>query len=155
MANPIFLDLDGVFADFDKARLSLTDKRGNEIWPIIDKIPEFFRNLEVLPDSLKLVTMLQHHRLEFLTALPEPTGYLDTAREDKIWWVSNHISRKIKVNTIIGGKNKILWLETYPGALLIDDYKRNIDLWNAHGGVGILHTSVNETLNQLERLGYL
>ena len=101
MANPIFLDLDGVFADFDKARLSLTDKRGNEIWPIIDKILEFFRNLEVLPDSLKLVTMLQHHRLEFLTALPEPTGYLDTAREDKIWWVSNHISRKIKVNTSI------------------------------------------------------
>ena len=37
--------------------------------------------------------------------------------------------------------------------ILIDDTDKKIDMWNKAGGVGILHTSANETISQLQSLG--
>lgn len=154
----IFLDVDGVFADFDGRMRELVGEykqHGNEIWEPIGKIDNFFYKLDMLPGCLKLVTMLQHHDLEFLTALPIPTGKLVTADADKRKWLAEHVSRKIKVNTVIGGKNKALYLKDHPRAILIDDYKRNIDVWHNAGGFGILHTSVENTLSICNENGLL
>jgi hypothetical protein len=41
------------------------------------------------------------------------------------------------------GKNRIL----------IDDRADTIENWNAKGGIGILHTSANNTIKQLKQLG--
>jgi hypothetical protein len=38
------------------------------------------------------------------------------------------------------------------GSVLIDDRKQNLDAWEAHGGIGILHTSAEDTINQLKEL---
>ena len=38
--------------------------------------------------------------------------------------------------------------------VLIDDYIKNIKEWEAKGGIGIHHTSVPKTLNELKRLGF-
>lgn len=154
----VFLDLDGVFADFDQKVDELTgnkyrERHSNDIWKVLDKIPNLFSQLRLIEGSLQIITMLQHHDLEFLTALPEPTGFLVTAATDKHGWIYNNISRRIRVNTCLGGKNKWKYLEYYPGAVLIDDYDRNINLWNEHGGLGILHTDVPSTIEKLIKLG--
>ena len=155
----VFLDVDGVFAGWTEKVKSLhpnfTDYNDDELWGNLEQYPHLFRNLAVLPGSLKLVTMLQHHDLEFLTALPKPTGNLATADQDKREWIAENISRRIKVNTVLGGKNKYKWLESNPGAVLIDDYGRNCRLWAEHGGIAIQHKSPAETLRECERLGLL
>lgn len=154
----IFLDLDGVFANFDREvekQHGKWDRGSNDIWKTLEQIPNLFYRLELLPDSLKLITMLYHHDLEFLTALPEPTGYLRTAHDDKVAWIKKNVSRTIPVNTIIGGKNKYIFLNDNPGAVLIDDYDRNIAIWTAYGGIGIHHVDVDTTIDKLELLGLL
>ena len=38
--------------------------------------------------------------------------------------------------------------------VLIDDYIKNIKEWEDKGGIGIHHTAVPKTLNELKRLGF-
>ena len=38
-------------------------------------------------------------------------------------------------------------------SILIDDRQINIDQWEDAGGIGILHTSTNNTISQLKELG--
>ena len=40
-----------------------------------------------------------------------------------------------------------------PNHILIDDRESNIDQWRAAGGIGILHTSASNTIQQLKKLG--
>ena len=40
-----------------------------------------------------------------------------------------------------------------PESILIDDRQINIDQWEAAGGIGILHTSTDNTISQLKELG--
>ena len=38
--------------------------------------------------------------------------------------------------------------------ILVDDHPKNIKEWEANGGIGIHHTSVNKTIAQLKKLGF-
>ena len=38
--------------------------------------------------------------------------------------------------------------------ILIDDLPANIARWEQMGGIGILHTSADETIRKLQELGY-
>ena len=38
--------------------------------------------------------------------------------------------------------------------VLIDDYLKNINEWEAKGGIGIHHTDVGKTLSELRSLGF-
>ena len=159
----IFLDVDGVFADFQGACahrlghewIKMSDY---ELWGNLEKEFHFFYGLDLIPDSTRIITHLMHpslgHHLEFLTALPRPTGRLVSADKDKREWLAENISRHIPVNTVLGGKNKAKYV-TSPTDVLIDDYRRNIDAWVAAGGVGVLHRNIEDTLDQLYRLNLI
>lgn len=158
MSVPIFLDLDGVFADFYTRALEVVGGEWESVppsvaWAALEKVPHFFLQLNVLPGSLAIYQALKHHgdKLEVLTAIPRPTGNLATAREDKKAWVAKHMSSKLKVNTITGGVNKFKFAT--PGAVLIDDLERNLIEWEKHGGIGVLHTDVHSTMKKLKNLG--
>jgi 5'(3')-deoxyribonucleotidase len=158
MSVPIFLDLDGVFADFYTRSTEAIGAEWETVhpsvaWAALEAIPHFFLQLEVLPGSLRIYQALKHHgdKLEVLTAIPRPTGNLATAREDKKAWVARYMSAKLKVNTITGGVNKYKFAT--PGAVLIDDLERNLVEWEKHGGIGVLHTDVESTLKKLKDLG--
>ena len=38
--------------------------------------------------------------------------------------------------------------------VLIDDYQKNIDEWEAAGGIGITHFRTEVTIQQLKKLGF-
>ena len=38
--------------------------------------------------------------------------------------------------------------------ILVDDLPKNIKEWEANGGIGIYHTSVNRTISKLKKLGF-
>jgi hypothetical protein len=39
-------------------------------------------------------------------------------------------------------------------AILIDDYEKNTRQFTERGGIGIIHTSTSNTINQLKKLGF-
>jgi len=57
--------------------------------------------------------------------------------------MKNIYFRPAKFKSDLSGKNKIL----------IDDREDTINRWNAAGGIGILHTSAPNTIEQLKQLG--
>lgn len=149
----VYLDVDGVFADFDKKVAEIAPgytRMSNEIWGPISRVPDFFLELELMVESLDLIRILDGYELEFLTALPQPTGFLYSADADKRAWLKRHVSAAIPINTVVGGVNKVRWLKDNPGSVLIDDYDRNIKLWEEHGGIGILFTNMKETVQRLK-----
>ena len=146
MRSPkVFLDLDGVFADFHGAvvKHTGTDTWSIESWKILDRVPNLFLHLDVLPGSQdgfkEIVEICRAYgsEVQILTALPIPTHSLVTAPKDKITWVRKNLCQNIQVNCSAGWRNKISWVE--PKAILIDDMRRNIEMWNDHGGEGIVH----------------
>jgi len=153
MRYKIALDLDGVLADFDHRVATILGQnwkllKPDILWRELGNENHLFNTLQVLPHAHKLVTHLMHHDLYILTAIPRPTGKLASAAQDKKDWVSRHINKNIHVETVLGGKNKAKFVVD-ANSVLIDDYPRNINAWKEQGGIGILHTSVDDTLSQL------
>jgi hypothetical protein len=65
------------------------------------------------------------------------------------WQITAAANDRINFTASLGtkqnysGKNKIL----------IDDRPDNIEQWRSKGGIGILHTSAQDTIKQLQNLG--
>ena len=161
MKKKIFLDLDGVFASFHEGVIEHTGKdishfKGNDnlLWDSLRQIDNLFYTLPVLEGSQEMLDyLLSHdHDYEFLTAIPRPEGKLATAADDKERWVRAHLTKTVPVSTVVGGKNKWKFLIKHPGAVLIDDYQRNLDLWAQNGGISVLHTSPKNTVKTLQSL---
>lgn len=152
----IYVDLDGVLADFYRyVRMSLGASYQfvppATSWGHLDQVDHLFLQLDVLPDALELWQGLeQYGERTILTAAPLPTGKLATAREDKTKWVRQHVCKTSTVLIADKGELKAAW--AYPGDILIDDQARNINAWTKAGGIGILHTSAQDTLATLQRL---
>lgn len=157
----IALDCDGVIADFEKAiekihgpdwkSLSLTD-----FWkPISFEIDNFYSTLDPFPKAKKFYETLKSlpeiKQIYVLTALPRPINKAKTAKEDKINWVHKYIDPNVRVETVVGSKNKGKFCSGI-NDILIDDKQGNIDVWKKAGGIGILHTSIEDTLTQLQNL---
>lgn len=147
----IYLDLDGCFANFHKrVRQVYKDDWSDKIWPIIDKVPNLFSELELMDGAKPAFDeiLTYGYPVEILTALPKPTHQLVSAPKDKIAWVRNNLHPTIQVNCSFSWKGKLLWVA--PNHILIDDMTRNIDAWNDAGGIGIKHSGDwEDTLDKL------
>lgn len=157
----IAVDLDGVLADFDarvQERLGytfadLTTREAKaEGWARLAKVPHFYRDLELMPDALVLWDAVRAvcPNPYILTAIPRRTT-MATAEHDKRLWVRRHLGAHVEFR--IGPFSHDKWRHARPGDVLIDDRVSNIDEWSARGrGIGVLHTSVPETLEALRGL---
>lgn len=152
----IYLDLDGVFADFygGSSRILGADYRTmppTTAWKILEKVPGFFAELPLLPDALALWEGVQGAgRLHILTACPRPTGFLVSAAADKLAWVRKHLSVTVPVLIVRNGLAKSRFAAT--GDILIDDLPRNVSAWESAGALGILHNNAHDSLEQLFQL---
>ena len=162
--NKIYIDMDGVLADFDRGveELCHIDKHDQEerdeavidaMWAEIRKITHFYDRLCPMPGAIELFRRLYGkfgNRCEILTGLPKPIRGIEDAAEDKRRWVKRILSPDIKVNAVIR-EDKILFCHG-SGDILIDDLRGNISDWEQHGGTGILHRSPEETLRMINSL---
>lgn len=152
----IYLDMDGVIADFNKRyrerykmEPSEADERG-EFNRFFDKFINDgeFATLDLMPDAMDLIN--------YLRSLSVPTEILSSTasekrdgaiRPQKLEWLSKH---KIEFNPILvpGKRHK----KDYSNAnsILIDDTPVNIDQWRREGGIGILHTDAVSTIGILK-----
>lgn len=148
----IYLDLDGVFADFEGGFKTLTGKHPREVakstlWSTIHRADRFFYNIPVIKESKALWNFVKPTHPIFLTGLPSTKQ----GKEDKIAWVHKHKGEEFEV-IVVPKKEKRNYAA--PNHILIDDTHANINEWKADGGIGIFHVEnrYDDTLNELKRI---
>ena len=155
----IFVDLDGVMANLDKYVKDRTGMTFLQLRATGDGFTDFvqgerdegrtvFDQLEMMPDAQTLWDFVKPHNPAILTA----TGYpKEKAAAEKIRWVHANLDGFTNILTVSSGTEKQQYAA--PNHILIDDREKSILPWRNAGGIGILHTSAESTIDQLQRLG--
>jgi 5'(3')-deoxyribonucleotidase len=159
MKSTLYLDMDGVVADFDEyaARtLGLPPSDGvypDEQWYKLASNARLYRDLEKTSYADELVEFCREYawnkyNLYFLTAVPKGND-VPWAFYDKVIWAGKHWPG---IPVHFGPFSKDKHQHCTMGDILIDDRTSNIDEWRAAGGIGILHKSFNDTIAKLKEL---
>jgi cytidyltransferase-like protein len=157
----IFCDMDGVLVDFDKGYKDLTGvstkhadvQNSKDFWNKLESSlkekgltqEDYWKDLDWMSDGKTLWNYIKQYNPYILTAPSKDPG----SRTGKKEWVErldnmkNIYFRKAQSKSDFAGKNKIL----------IDDREDTIESWRAKGGIGILHTSAADTIEQLKQIG--
>jgi len=146
----LFLDLDGVFAHFDLGHYELSGKWPHEVtdremWKTIHKAKDFFLSLKFMPDAEILWEYTKQYNPKFLTGAPSS----ELSRLHKKQWVAEKFGPQWET-IVLPSKDKQKYAG--PHKVIVDDHKDNIQRWTDAGGIGILHTDVHVTIQQLEAL---
>jgi hypothetical protein len=149
----LFLDCDGVLADFDagaKHLLGVSAKafearhgRG-EFWKRLARHGNFYGDLKQMPDAQLLFQAVKHLRPTILTGLPLGTW----AAPQKERWAAEHFPGVPIITTM--ARKKHLHME--PGDVLVDDRDMHRHLWEDAGGVFIHHKSAEDSIRQLAKI---
>ncbi len=137
----LYVDLDGVMADFDGAFPSVfgLDHRSladEEMWGHINSHPSFFRDLPPMPGAVEFFRSIEHLNPVILTACPK-SNYPHVAAQKRAW-VREHLSATCLVLPVMGGRHKPLFMHQ-AGDVLIDDFGKNCAAWDEAGGIAIKH----------------
>lgn len=151
----IYIDLDGVLFNFDKRAeeiLGKPFKQGdNQIWEELQKHPNFFSQLELMPDAMELWNHIKHLKPIVLTAIPRIRTF-PLAEQHKREAVAKHFGDHVEVRIGPFARDKQYHCKS-PGEILIDDNPINICQWSNRGGVGIYHQNTEVTIKCLKELG--
>jgi hypothetical protein len=151
----LFLDLDGVFADFEGHYLNTFGTRHSDdgddlMWDNIIKKGDFFVTAPLFENALGFLDILEeqdHVDLKFLTSCGK-RDYHGIAWQKKDW-VRNVLKSDLFVLPVPAGSSKALFIHE-KGDLLVDDFVKNLRHWDLAGGVGIHHTgNFYETLRKI------
>lgn len=150
----IFLDLDGVLADFVQGAVELHGYDSDPYGPVANRgrwdlekiigIPEqdffspmgydFWANLKPLPWAWQLMDIVNETFGEENVAIMTSPVPRDGCIDGKRAWIKKHLPN---IGTrVFFGKHK--WLCANPHALLIDDYPKNVNRFRRNGGQGLL-----------------
>ena len=155
----LFVDLDGVMADFNKGVLKVTGKQPGEeslgkMWKALARHGDFYYSLDFMPDAKALWGFVSPNDPIILSGLPMGNW----APGQKKRWVGEKLGWGVPV--VLGWARdkpqdamKFLSSPDLDGAILIDDRKKAQGPWETAGGTFILHTSAGDTINQLKDLG--
>jgi 5'(3')-deoxyribonucleotidase len=154
----IYCDLDEVLVDFMAGAnaaiggdFAKTDK--DERWRKINQTKGFWANLGWKPNAKKLHDFIIRYNPHVLSA---HTGRDPTSKVGKMKWLKKNAGFKRANIHLVSRAQKQAFAKNSDGEpnVLIDDYIKNIKEWEDKGGIGIHHTSVPKTLNELKRLGF-
>lgn len=152
MARKLFLDLDGVLADFDRGVETVTGKRPDELptramWAALARHPDFYAALELMADARMLWDFCRPFEPTILTGLPRGNW----AEDQKRRWVRRMLGEKVRVITTQSReKHKF----ATPGAVLVDDRASLREAWEAAGGIFVHHVSAARSIAALTALGF-
>lgn len=158
----IYLDMDGVVADWDTAaekalghKNPSTGRWPDGDWNKLILIPNFYRNLPKMPKADRLVNLARRFRdelgwnLYFLTAVPHDNDVPD-AFMDKVEWVQEYYP-DIRVH--FGPYSVDKQDHTKPGDILVDDRADNCLQWENRQGIAVRVTKDYDlALEQLEAI---
>lgn len=171
----IFQDMDGCLTDFEGNFKNIKANKDNlnpneydsvngkfSMWRLIE--PEGIEWWSEMPwkeDGKQLWNYIKQYDPIILSA---PSRDADSSRGKMIWierelgisqpspTVSPKNHRWDEDSKVILNGQKYMFNKRYPNSILIDDTERQIDNWVNSGGIGILHTSTEDTINQLKEI---
>jgi len=160
----VYLDMDGVLADFDQRFRDLSgmspkdfeNKYGKKaFWDLIDEENKikFWVGIPTMPGAADLVDAVKDYNYELLTSpSAKKQSYLG-----KILWVKNHTGdvfpSKPRINFKKAKEKHLVKPQLAKTDILIDDREDTIGRWNAAGGTGIVYKNISQVLNDLGKLG--
>lgn len=149
----LFLDCDGVLADFDagaKLLLGMSPKQfekrhgRGEFWKRLARHGNFYGDLRQMPDAQRLFRAVKHLKPTILTGIPLGTW----ATPQKERWAAEHFPGVPIITTL--ARRKHLHMER--GDVLVDDRENHRKLWEGAGGIFVHHTSAEDTIRQLAKI---
>lgn len=159
MKRVIFLDFDGVLADFDGRCMelfnepfsALEDRFGSEgAWDLLFEVdPQFFRNLKPMADAHELyegvLKTVESLGLAVYGLSGCPSLHFEKSAHQKREWAKEHFP-DLLVNTCLS-KDKSKWM--IAGDVIIDDFDKHRHLWVNRGGHWILHENAQKSIEEL------
>ena len=154
----IYLDLDGVIADFSKRYKELYRIAPEEA----DKKKQFgkffndfiktgqFATLDMMPDAKQLLSYLNSTGVpvEILSSTARQESYNEISRQKQMWLDKHKIN--YPANFVPGKSLKYKFAD--PESIIIDDTQSVIGDWIKAGGIGIHHTDALTTITMLRTL---
>ena len=147
----LYLDMDGVLADFNKEYSKLNPKledRKKFRWS--DMEHKIFEKLDFMPDAQELlnhVSKLQTVKIEILTLMGNESQQANEAKIQKLRWL-DAANIPYKANFVHSKEEKAKYADKR--SILIDDSAGCIGPFIDAGGHGILHTNSSETIRILD-----
>jgi 5'(3')-deoxyribonucleotidase len=156
----IWLDCDGVLADFDRMFIEITGMHPRKyeeahgpsgMWKIVATHEGgFFRQLPKMPDAVELYEAVKHLNPTILTGVPLGNPQYN---QQKLEWAEEHFpgvpmiccQSKLKYTQIVEGKHNII----------VDDWHKYKHVWEENGGTFVLHTSAQNSIIELRELGII
>ena len=149
----LFLDADGVLADFDAGVQALLGmdyhafvrKRGiGGFWRELAKAPDFYARLPEMSDARELFEAVEHLKPTILTGLPLGKW----AAPQKVAWAAKHFPGTPIITTMARDKHHHM----DPGDVLVDDRENHREAYEAHGVVFIHHRNARDSIRQLAKI---
>jgi hypothetical protein len=154
--HKLFVDLDGVLADFEEGVQRVTGRHPDEMhphtmWKQLAAEPGFYEHLEWMPDGRLLWEKVRGLEPTILTGLPLGKW----ARAQKLAWCARELGPDVPVITCWSRqKASVAERVTPPSAtpVLIDDRDWLRGRWESIDGIFIHHTDAETTIRTLEEL---
>ena len=160
----VYLDMDGVLADFDKRFQDISGMKPKDFenkygkkafWDLIDEENKisFWVGIEPMIGASDLVDAVKDYDYELLTSpSAKKQSYLG-----KILWVKNHTGdvfpSKPRINFKKAKEKHLVKPQLAKTDILIDDREDTIGRWNAAGGTGVIYKNIFQVLKDLKKLG--
>lgn len=155
MINTILLDLDGVLVNFVAGVLKAFNETEkslypdwtpgefqmeiplmqslDDFWKKIDSLPHFWESLQPMPDMEEILSIVEKYFGENVILCTSPPRNPEASAE-KVIWIQEHLPKYARRFCITPCKE----LLAHSGALLIDDYDKNVMRFIQKGGSAFL-----------------
>jgi 5'-nucleotidase len=154
MTLTVFLDSDGVLADFDRRARELLncDHRrlpDEEMWRRLNEFEDFWHTIPKRYDADELVSGVRELGYEPVIITGCPKSNYDVAEKGKRDFFNQHWP-EFTVHTCLS-RNKASFMRN-PGDILVDDFKSNCKRWAVANGMPIWHKNAKQTLTELKNI---
>jgi len=158
-------DLPEIYCDMDEVLVGLLkgaeevlgqpfqDVDKIERWKQLSAVKGFWENLDWTPEGKKLYQFIIRYDPHILSAYSSKDPSSITGKRK--WLRKNAPKFKTSKIHIVKReqKQKFAVTDGKPN-VLIDDHLKNIQEWERAGGIGVRHTELGKTLNELRRIGF-
>lgn len=167
--HTLYLDMDGVLADFNTAAQEYFQATEEEHlaaaqrgrwpdtqWQKLIQVKNFYRLLPPMPQYQELLAIadkfaqLPDWRVAILTAIPKGNDMPDVF-QDKFEWIQQYCPQ---YRLYFGPYSNDKHNHCLPGDILVDDRTSNCQQWRTAGGIAIqvLPNQYSQALNELNQL---